>query len=382
MQKALDNPLGATAAQEDSETAAQATAPPFAAFDHSMTKYKHFKTEGEKKFDTHAYRFWGYYMNVLISLVAVWWVERTLKGQAFIRGFGEKIGAFGINKEWTEYFARKSFFLAGGFAVIPPIKWLENKKTELVKQYNRQIYGEKADSDPEIVQSEKEVAEAPKQTWKSVMSARLLALVPFYALYAFVWDANGWLVRWTNPNFKNMSGKAIRDYLKTNPVESSQGFYFDRPITWISRKLGKLFASVTGQTGAVARIGALEKETPGIMRSVLKPGCDPVHSAYPYYFISEAITSAMVAWGVYVITRVTGPFFGRSREDKQQLAAQRRAEKQGKQAAAPQQAPSPVLDEKPPEKKQDMPKPGTSVTLTGLERQQAAAPVALGFQPH
>jgi hypothetical protein len=307
----------------------------------------HVKTAGEHKFDQRVYRNIGYYANVAISLVAVYWAERTKPGQALIKGLGAGFEKIGVSRKAAEYLGTKSFFLAGGFAVMPPMKWREDKKAEQVHQYNRETYGEKAETDPVILQSEKEIAEAPKQGWKSILSARALALVPFYAGYALIWGHD-------SPLAKLTKGHA----------------YVDRPIVWASRKLGTLGAKTMGHGEALAKIEELAKASPGVMKSlrefVSRPGHDPMHSTGPYYFISEAITSAMVAWGVYVITRITGPFFGRKQQE--QVIA-----------SPPEAAPQPPIKtasmalqtEKEPEKgKQELP-PVTQVHMAQAESRLA-----------
>ena len=203
---------------------------------------------------------------------------------SLVRGM-ESIGIPNKNG-WASYLAGKTFFLTGGFAVIPPMKWLEDRKVELVKKYNREMYyGAKADTDPVVIQSEKELEAAPKQNWASVISSRFLALIPFYFAYSVLWDHKSVLAKTT-------------------------GFYVDKPIIWASRKLGKVSASVFGDKKALTHITQLEKTSPKELLSVWKPGADPMHSTGPYYFISEAITSAIVAVGIYVLTRVLGPIIG------------------------------------------------------------------------
>ncbi len=280
-------------------------------------KHKHFRTDGEKKFDSQAYTFWGYYMNVALSLVAVWWVERTKSGQGLINALTKGFAKVGAKEESARFLARKSFFLTGGFAVIPPIKAMEDKKAELVKKYNREIYGAKADEDPTIRQSEKEVEEAPKQSWKSVIVGRLLALVPFYITVGLLWDHTSLLGRMTNPNFKGKTTAELKAWKASNPQEfaeaASKSICFDRYISSFSRWMGKHIANLLGHKNAAEAIATLDKTAPAAIQSerdlVGKAVRDPMHSTGPYYFISEAITSAMVAIGLYLITRVTGPFF-------------------------------------------------------------------------
>ncbi len=305
---------------------------------------KHFKTEGENRFNWRTYTGLGYFANVAISLGAVYWAERTHSGHWLIDKVAKGFGKLGVPMEKTAFIARKSFFLAGGFAVIPFMKGLENHKAELVKQYNRDFYGARADTDPTIIESEREVEQAPKQGWASIISGRALALVPFYATIGLLWNQTSKLSLVTNPEFAKL-GKVGREALhKIHPEKyaemAGQGKYIDRPISELSRDLGKLAASrgkyfdgkqagglkgvyygalsllgkplrmFAGNEKAVATIEQMGKEFPGALQSVTSEAkSDPIHAALPYYVISEAITSALVAWGLFVITRVTGPFF-------------------------------------------------------------------------
>jgi hypothetical protein len=279
----------------------------------------HFVTAGERKFDRRTYRTLGYYVNVLLSVAAVAAVERTAGGQRFIDGIGNfaRTHASALKPktiDTIEMLARKSFFLAGGFAVLAPMKLLEDRKLPLVKKWNREIYGAQADTDPHIQQSEHELAAAPKQSWRSVFASRMLALVPFYAGYWLLWDRTSPLSKATNGELHAMGNEAIAAMEKTNPAKLSEiaakGFYIDKPIATASRWIGKGLAKLTNNPEALAKLESLEKNYPGTILSVTKhTPHDPIHSTAPYYFISEAITSAMVAWGVYVLTRVTAPFF-------------------------------------------------------------------------
>ncbi|MFM9889713.1 MAG: hypothetical protein ACKVOE_03580 [Rickettsiales bacterium] len=265
-------------------------------------KTGHVVTAGEKRFDLRTYWGVGYVVNALLSVAAVVWVERSHGGQKFIENAGTW---FKGNLQWTrlsaetlQSLAKRTFYLAGGFAVMAPMKWLEDNKVEKVKKYNREIYGDAANTDPVIVQSEHELEQAPKQGWKSFLSARALALVPFYATIGLLWEKKSPLANLTQ-------GKV----------------YMERPIAIVSRWIGKGAAFVTGNKTVTTQINDVWKKFPGI----IKEGAggtlrDPLHSALPSYFISEAITSAMVAWGVYALTRVTGPFFGKNKAASLQQA--------------------------------------------------------------
>jgi hypothetical protein len=278
----------------------------------------HFMTRGEHKFNRLTYNYIGYIANALLSVVAVFWAERTESGQKFIHRIGELAGKIpSVNPETTKFLATKTFFLAGGFAVLMPMKWLENKKSVLVKRWNQEIYGAPANTDPVLLQSQKEVEEAPRQTWLSIFGSRMLALVPFYATVGLLWDRKSILSKLTNPELRAMSKDAIKTMEQANPAGFSQiagkGFYFDRPIAAASRWLGKTGAKLTGNHEALATLDNMQKRYPGMIKqgAVGSHDRDTIHSSLPYYFISEAITSAMVAWGVFLLTRVLGPVFDR-----------------------------------------------------------------------
>lgn len=279
----------------------------------------HFVTQGEKRFDTLTYRTVGYWVNVLLSIGAVVAVERTPQGQKFLNGIVERAQRLfpKADGELVDTIARKTFFLSGGFAVLAPMKWLEDAKVSLIKKWDRQIYGDKVDTDPKIQQAHADLEAAPKQTWLSVMGSRVLALIPFYLTIGALWTRESTLARWTNPELRAMSKDAIKDMKLHNPAQFSQitskGFYIDKLIDNVSRGMGKGWARIAGNKKALGQIEKMEQEFPGTVRSAItKDGThDPVHSTLPYYVISETITSAMVAWGVFALTRVLGPLIGR-----------------------------------------------------------------------
>lgn len=284
--------------KEKTQDATQAAASTHAASE----KAKHAKFWGEKKFDNVTYKKIGYYANVLISLAAVLWVERTPSGKKCMDWFVNGVkNTFGLNPERAEFYARKSFFLAGGFAVLAPMKWREDKKLELVKQEDIKHYGaERVATDPDIIQSHKEIEAAPKQNWLSIAGSRALALVPFYLGYWLIWDRQSPLAKATGGG---------------NPatMNDAKGVYVDRPIVWASRLIGKGAAKLFGQDKALTQLKTAETLHPSAIKNGLAgdPTRDPIHSAFPYVVISEIITSAMVAWGVYALTRVLGPLIGK-----------------------------------------------------------------------
>ena len=338
----------------------------------------HFVTDGERRFDKLTYRQIGYWANVLISIGAVLAVERTPQGQKFLNGIVEKAQrTFSkADPELIDTIARKTFFLSGGFAVLAPMKWLEDAKVSLIKKWDRQTYGDKVDTDPKIQQAHAELEAAPKQTWLSVMGSRVLALIPFYLTIGALWTRESTLAKWTNSELRTKSQAEIK-LMKADPAQAaefskitSKGIYIDRLIDSVSRGIGKGWAHITGNTKAANQIEHMEHEFPGTVRSAItKDGShDPIHSTLPYYVISETITSAMVAWGVFALTRVLGPLIGK----KQNVPAAEKPAKQLVPVAVPVKA-EPVAEKeiaaedaqrpvvKPPEYHDAAEKPHTKV---------------------
>ena len=297
------------------------------------SKAKHVESLGERKFNFLTYNVIGYMANVLMSIGAVYWVERTHGGQKFMDGLvkaAKKIP--GVDGGLAKIVASKSFFLTGGFAVMLPMKMLEDQKAEWVKKENQKIYGDKANTDPEIIQSQKEIEIAPKQTWASLGGSRLLSLVPFYITTALMWD-------------------------RTSPLAKAtkQTVYFDRPIGAVSRWIGQAASLVMGDKNALTQISHMQKHHPGTVKApnLLIPGGaklphDPVHVALPYYFISELITSAAVAWGVFAISRTLGPFFDKKTHEESAAATEQLAKTTATSpAASAVENAAPTMGEKP-----------------------------------
>lgn len=327
-------PTNTLAPQEDTleKTVSAVTAPRALSKGASLYGKNHFVTEGERKFDFRAYNLIGYILNAAISVVAVWLVDRTATGQRWLNAssnfLGEKLK---VSPDTVKFFATKTFFLTGGFAVLAPVKWMEDRKAQLVRKWNREIYGARADTDARILQSEKEIEEAPKQNWASIGWSRALALVPFYLGYWLIWERKSPLSKVTNPDatFRQMSSEQMKTMEQSGDLNeqakfselAQKGLYVDRPIAYVSRRLGDGIAKLTGNTEARAQINEMKRIYPGMVKAGIPSDTnkDPVHTALPYYIISESITSGMVAAGVYLLTRVLGPILG-TKDDKKKSA--------------------------------------------------------------
>ncbi len=276
---------------------------------------KHFVTKGEEAFDKLVYDHIGYKLNVASSIGMVYAAERTGWGRKVLQTCADWIAKQGkFNAKSVHYFLTKTMFLTGGFLVMAPMKWYEDKKAEWVHKKNQEIYGPAAD-DPEIVTSEKELAHAPKQGWASLFSARAIALAGFYTLMGIFWDNKSRISRWTNQAFKGMDKKALDGWEEKNLSEfaktASKGFYIDRAVVAASRFLGKGWSKITGNTAAVAKTEEMITTFPGMMKQgdITNAARDTTASSLAYYTISELITSKFVAVWVYILSRITAPFF-------------------------------------------------------------------------
>jgi hypothetical protein len=135
------------------------------------------KTEGEKKFDLAVYGGIGWVANAVISACvtfALYRVEKVSKGfeshvvQPLLRmkpsWLGEKAlrdGIFGTT------------LCSGGTLLVPVMKYYEDKKSQIVRKWDEEIYGrERSHTDQHIVQAHIDMDNAPKQSWLSMWGAR------------------------------------------------------------------------------------------------------------------------------------------------------------------------------------------------------------------
>lgn len=337
----------------------------------------HFVTKGEKKFDREVYGGIGYLANVALSLGAVYWVERTHMGQNFMKGFVERTQKLlpKLKADTAQYLASKSFFLTGGFLVLLPMKLLEDRKVEIIKKYDREIYGDAVDTDQQIIKAHQDLEKAPSQTWSSIMLSRVTALIPFYATVGLPWSNKSMLSKATNGEFRALDAAGKAELLAKEKTDLSgfaktmdKGWFADKPIAWASRVTGKLAARVTGNSKAVARIEEMEKAYPGMLKEGAPGERDPAHSALPYYFISELITSAIVARGVYLLTRIWAPLVGQ--DHAKEKAATPTSEKNIVHAP-------PAANDDTPQVANDNASPRPMIAAQGAEHHAALAQPAL-----
>jgi hypothetical protein len=110
----------------------------------------------------------------------------------------------------------------GGFAVMVPMKLMEDNKRWLVEQLDHKVVDPinsiigkapktdeaKAELEQKRQQRYEEIEAEPQQTWGSMLTSRIIALVPLYALHAAWWNEN---------NAIKYAGGAIAGAEITNP---------------------------------------------------------------------------------------------------------------------------------------------------------------------
>ena len=81
-----------------------------------------------------------------------------------------------LKREWIAYPISFLALTSGGNALVPLVKWLEDRKGELVRKADNMIHGEKGKKDPELIAAHNEMDKTPKQTWQSLWEGRLLVM--------------------------------------------------------------------------------------------------------------------------------------------------------------------------------------------------------------
>ncbi|MBY0354453.1 MAG: hypothetical protein K2Q12_01835 [Rickettsiales bacterium] len=150
-------------------------------------------TRGEKIFNWAVYGGIGWLANAAISVGIAYGLKHGNKGNPLnvytntekkVAGFFEKTSrsmtpekATQQSKFWTGVLA----LMPGGFLLMAPVKWAEDKKPDIVKFLNKK-FGSGLQT-PEISElSEKKVEQEPQQTWGTVLGSRMLGLAMVLSL--------------------------------------------------------------------------------------------------------------------------------------------------------------------------------------------------------
>lgn len=165
---------------------------------------KRVRSWGETVFDLGTYGGITWILNEIISAWAGGKIQGEVKDSAghivqkagaHNAAFNEKVLGFkGLLNIPKEKFPRlidrplKILYLCiGGTAVVPLVKYLEDRKGKIVEAVDNTIYGhERIKSDPVLIEAHKEMSELPKQTWGSLFEGRLVVMATAIGLDSLV----------------------------------------------------------------------------------------------------------------------------------------------------------------------------------------------------
>lgn len=187
------------------------------------------KTEGEERFDWWIYGGIGWVVNAIVSVFITDQLYNnktplidTKEGKISIKQWfqnGEnwlKQQKWNVLEEKFPGFTKKAVFggslCIGGSLVVPVIKWFEDRKGKIVRKWDEEFYGPRANTDPDIVQAHKDMDNAPKQSWGSLLGARLTVVGIAFGMGPTIGDYN------------SVSGKALGNVPILKHFSSFEGF--------------------------------------------------------------------------------------------------------------------------------------------------------------
>ncbi len=175
-----------------------------------------------------------------------------------------------------------ALFTGGTVVSLLPIKWLEDHKSSIVKKLDAKIYGQEAiDNDPALIEAHKELDSVPRQTWRSVLTSRLLAFAATYSTSFLVGDD------------KSFIGK------KT-------GLSIDRAGASIGRHIDSRLNR--GDAQIVAQNNAAGLASPGgLTRAAANP--DRVSARIWGYIAMDGFYTLITSKALFVFTRIFAPFY-------------------------------------------------------------------------
>jgi hypothetical protein len=191
-----------------------------------------------------------------------------------------------------------TLFLGGTIASVLPVKWLEDKKPQIVKKLDRMLYNEAEFNSPEIQEAHKELDEMPKQTWLSVFGSRVVAFAATLSVFLAMGSNKSPLAKHT--------GESI----------DKRSIQFGR---WFDKLLHRNNSEVVAQIEKATATN-LEKMSPVHGDSALKGlevirgdvGGDRVASRVWSYISLDAFYTAITSASLFVFTRIFGGLVGKA----------------------------------------------------------------------
>jgi len=190
------------------------------------------KTKGEEMFDWSVYGGIGWVANAIISVFITDQLYNnkkevipTKEGKISLKQWFQNGESWLKEQKWNlpERWLPKKFqftknavfggsLCIGGSLVVPVIKWFEDRKGSIVRKWDEKFYGDKVNTDPDIVQAHLDMDHAPHQSWASLLGARLTVVGIAFGMGP------------TIGGFNSMSGKAFGNVPILKHFSSFEGF--------------------------------------------------------------------------------------------------------------------------------------------------------------
>lgn len=333
------------------------------------------KTRGEHLFNWSVYGGIGWVVNAAISLVALDWMEYTPRGQKMAESGKNLIGGMlkplGLSAEKHAKYTNMGFFIttlySGGTLLVPVMKMFEDHKGWWVRLADHTLHGKAAETDPKLIEAHQEMDDAPKQSWGSMLKARLISLPAGLGLGFLVGNHDAYSTRIAADNgfskyssFDRAGATIGRNYFEKHPPKAGH----------------KAWEEVARLTGSREQSQAVWKHAIDIAREqsphTTAVGLDPRRVRFGSSTVYELLLSSFVAAGFFF----TSHAFASVRDKK--IARREETRNTDGKANFPIIATLPeASNDHPPLAANDDQTPATKVTGIRHDSQLAPAP-----QPH
>ncbi len=254
------------------------------------------KTRGEAWFNGFSYVGIGYGLVTATSVFMTWLLNDTKKFSGTYGAFAKSATSkLGLHSSFANIAA---LFLGGTIASVLPVKWLEDKKPQIVKRLDRMLYSDAELNDPKMIAAHKELDDMPKQTWASVFSSRVVAFGATLSVFLLMGSNKSPLAKHTGESIDKRSIQFGRWFDKL--------IHRDNPeiIQAIEAAQKTNLAKMSSVHGADALKG-LE-----VIRD--KVGGDRITSRIWSYIGLDAFYTAITSSSLFVFTRIFGGLIGKA----------------------------------------------------------------------
>lgn len=295
------------------------------------------RTKGEALFNKISYIGFGYFLVTAVSIFMTWLLRDTRRiAPKFAESAKKVTEKFGLHHDIIDI---GTLFLGGSIASVLPVKWLEDRKSELVKKFDRFYYtDDQIKNTPSIQAAYKELDTLPKQTWLSVAGSRIVAFAATFSLYALAGSNKGPLAK--------LTGESI----------SKRAIQFGR---WMDKLWHRSNPAVVAEIEASAaenirRMSSTygDKALKGLELMREGPHADRVASRIWSYTGLDGLYTLVTSGTLFVGTRVLGGLWGKqapgpsdhpsSLDQLKSQAALAQQSAGGKKPAAVEEVPEPV----------------------------------------